>query len=273
MKKLLLAAAAGLTLSIGGVAGAADLARPVYKAPPPPPPVYSWTGCYVAGGGGYKMWNIDHDALDPFGFLANNEGTSGGRGWLATAQVGCDYQFNSSFVIGAFADWDWTNANGDYNERFSPLAVSQIGNLKERWAWAVGGRIGYLVTPNLLSYVAGGYTEANFDGVNFVQAAAGFAVPLGAITGITLGQRTFKGWFVSGGTEYALSLFPGLFWKNEYRFAQFDTRTDPLVCTAAVVCAPGVPVGSDRAKLTQQSVRTELVWRFNWGTGPVYAKY
>jgi outer membrane immunogenic protein len=41
--------------------------------------------------------------------------TQGGRGWLATVQGGCDYQFaGTKFVIGAFADGDWTNIRGDH---------------------------------------------------------------------------------------------------------------------------------------------------------------
>jgi hypothetical protein len=34
--------------------------------------------------------------------------------------------------------------------------------------WAVGGRLGWLVTPTLLTYVSGGYTQARFNEVNYV---------------------------------------------------------------------------------------------------------
>ncbi len=88
MKKLLTTS----VLVIGTVcsAYAADL-RPAYKAPPPaPPPPPSWTGCYVDGGGGYGLWNIDHNfqgnAL--IGGLATVQTTSGGRGWLGTVGGG-----------------------------------------------------------------------------------------------------------------------------------------------------------------------------------------
>ena len=43
MKKLLFASAA-LAAFIGTSAFAADMAAPVYKAPPPAAPVWSWTG-------------------------------------------------------------------------------------------------------------------------------------------------------------------------------------------------------------------------------------
>jgi outer membrane immunogenic protein len=35
--------------------------------------------------------------------------------------------------------------------------------MKQSSAWALGGRIGWLVNPQLLTYVAGGYTGAHYD--------------------------------------------------------------------------------------------------------------
>ena len=47
MRKILLAGTAIAVVMAANSAGAADLSRPVYKAPPPPIPVFSWTGWYV----------------------------------------------------------------------------------------------------------------------------------------------------------------------------------------------------------------------------------
>ena len=54
MKKLLLAAVTLVALAASAVA--ADLGRkaPAYIPPPAPPPP-SYTGCYVNGGGGYRL--------------------------------------------------------------------------------------------------------------------------------------------------------------------------------------------------------------------------
>ncbi len=86
-------------------------------------------------------------------------------------------------------------------------------------AWAVGGRLGYTLTPTILTYVNGGYTQARFDGINFVSQGAG--VPLNA----QIGAATYSGWFVGSGFEYSLGWMPGLFWKTEYRFAQYDRES------------------------------------------------
>ncbi len=60
MRKLLLAGTAVAVVMAAGSAGAADLSRPVYKAPPPIP-VFSWTGWYVGvhvgGAWGTKEWS------------------------------------------------------------------------------------------------------------------------------------------------------------------------------------------------------------------------
>ena len=59
MKKIVfvLIAVAAMTRS----ALAADMAPRTYaKAAPMPVAVANWTGCYVAGGGGYAMWNQEN---------------------------------------------------------------------------------------------------------------------------------------------------------------------------------------------------------------------
>jgi outer membrane immunogenic protein len=65
-----------------------------YKAPPPPP-VYNWTGCYIAGGGGYGWWNQDSQVVvTATGAPVLAQVTNGGKGWFGQGQGGCDYQFN-----------------------------------------------------------------------------------------------------------------------------------------------------------------------------------
>ena len=63
MKKLVIALTAAAAFSAPALA--ADMAPRTYsKAPPPPMAVASWTGCYVAGGGGYGLWNQENTAYD-----------------------------------------------------------------------------------------------------------------------------------------------------------------------------------------------------------------
>jgi outer membrane immunogenic protein len=256
MKKILLTLTAVAAMT--GSAFAADMAPRTYaKAPPVAAPVASWTGCYLGAGGGGAMTNNDNNLYDPVtGAALTANVTHGGRGWFGTVQAGCDYQFGN-WVVGAFGDYDFMDVRGD---------VSQFPGFTGRqtldWQWAVGGRVGYLVLPSLLTYVSGGYTQAHVKGNDLT--AFGLAAPTFTSPGFTK-----AGWFIGTGDEYALTTFlPGLFWKTEYRYSQFDRQNGPIN-----VFATGLPSGvNSTQQLREHSVRSELVYRFNWG-GPVVAKY
>jgi len=263
MKKIALALTALAALT--GTASAADLAaRPYAKAAPMPVAVASWTGCYIGGGGGYGLWNQENTGYvqfpgAPARVLNNQTSTAGGRGYFGTVQGGCDYQFalgSWNMVVGAFGDYDFASEKGQLN-----VVGNQFGQEKLTDKWAVGGRIGWLVTPSLLTYFTGGYTEAKFDRVDFNTNL----IP-GAVTYIN--GNTYKGYFIGAGDEYALNFLPGLFWKTEYRFSEFDTKTNQLF-----VFGGNTPTfNTVDSRKYEHSVRSELVYRFNWG-GAVVAKY
>ena len=69
--------------------------------------------------------------------------------------------------------------------------------------------------------------------------------------------------------EYALNFLPGLFWKTEYRFSRMDAVTNPIYITATNLPT----IYSEDSRKYVHSVRSELVYRFNWGGGAVVAKY
>jgi len=259
MKKIVIALTA--LAAFTGSASAADLgARPYTKAPAAvPAPVASWTGCYIGAGGGGAYTNNDHnDFVAGFGAVGPNL-TTGARGWFGTVGAGCDYQFDR-FVVGIFGDYDFMDVKGDISTG-GTFAQSLVGSQKQDWQWAVGGRVGYLITPQLLTYFSGGYTQAHWKSTNLT--AFGAVVPTSVLPGATRG-----GWFIGAGDEYALNFLPGLFWKTEYRYSEFD-RANVSINDFAT----GLPTGvSETQKFREHSVRSELVYRFNWG-GPVVAKY
>jgi outer membrane immunogenic protein len=259
MKALALKVAA-ISLLLAGTAGAADLRRPAPVRAPAPVAVYNWTGCYVGAGGGYGMFNQEVQAFTaagPFGISNDN----GGRGWFGTVQVGCDYQLGSNIVIGAFGDYDFSGIKGD----MTIASFAHVGEEKLKNSWAAGGRIGWVPfqASQLLVYVSGGYTEARFGEVATRLAFGGLG-----LTGSGILKHTYTGWFIGSGYEYGIGWLPGLFWKTEYRYA--DYGTDNL---AYVTLATGAPTGFtiDSHKRTH-TVRSEIVWRFNFG-GPVVARY
>ncbi|MBR0828379.1 porin family protein [Bradyrhizobium manausense] len=243
MKKYLFALTAVAAMT--GSASAADLgARPYTKAPVAAAPVANWTGCYVAGGGGGAYTRNDHNEYNTTtGVSLLGNSTAGASGWFATVGAGCDYQVNN-FVVGLFGDYDVMDVSGD------TTAVGFLtGTRKQDSQWAVGGRVGYLVLPQLLTYFSGGYTQAHWKSTDY---NAFLGAPF-STSGFTRG-----GWFIGSGDEYALSFIPGMFWKTEYRYSEFDRADVDIVST--------IPTGlAQTNKFREHSVRSELVYRFNWG--------
>jgi outer membrane immunogenic protein len=261
MKKVLLSIA--LAAGFANAAVAADLPVKARAMAPAPVAMANWTGCYVGAGGGYGMFNQDHRTLDARGipFVGQvGDVTTGGRGWFGTVQAGCDYQFGQRWVVGAFGDWDFGSIKGNMSPALSNNTV--LGEERLKNSWAAGGRLGYLVFPQLLTYISGGYTQARFDGVTF----QGLAAPVTAMD-----AQTYKGWFLGSGVEYAIDFLPGLYWKTEYRFAQYQSERPAL--TGPIVGAALGLVGYEESKKYVQTIRTELVYRFNFGGGPISARY
>jgi outer membrane immunogenic protein len=134
------------------------------------------------------------------------------------------------------------------------------GDEKESSAWAVGGRIGYVIAPMVLGYVNGGWTEARFDEIDEVTVR-------GVATGNAFPAHTYQGWFLGSGFEYAFTWLPinGLFLRSEYRYSSFqrDDLTQFHIATGAPAGNAGL--GSVlHAQKQVQTITTSLVWRFNW---------
>jgi outer membrane immunogenic protein len=261
MKKFLLALTAVAAMT--GAASAADLGARPYVNAPAPAPVYSWTGFYLFGGAGGGLWASDeHVQTTGTNIPLTINQRQGGSGWFGTVGLGYDWQFNSTWVAGLFADGQFGSIRGTLQD---PTVVGGLtGTQKLEDSWAVGARLGWLVAPNVLTYVNGGYSGAHFGSTNFLTLA-------GVPAGIHLNGYNRNGWFVGGGVENSLNFFgvtaPGWFMKTEYRSAFYNSKT------ANELDVANLPVGRDlRFNNWNQTISTSLVYRFNW-TGPVVAKY
>jgi len=276
MKKLALAVTALAALS--GQALAADMPMKAARPAPQPVAVANWTGCYISGGIGYGLWDQENTLYDYRGatrIRATDGWDTGGRGWLGRAQGGCDYQFSGigpwTGVVGVFGDYDWADLSGRISDPFFGSAANE----KLSSQWAIGGRIGMLVTPQLLTYFSGGYTEAKFDQMNLVNNTARGCgvVGFGTSCGLNIPGRTYKGWFLGSGLEYSLGWAPGLTLKTEYRLSEFDLGTNTIYDDFTRLPAGGGRGYELDSRKYVQTVTTSLVYKFNWGKSPVVAKY
>jgi outer membrane immunogenic protein len=259
MKKFLLAltAVAAMTAS----ASAADLAaRPYAKAAPMMPVAPNWTGFYIFGGAGGGIWDADsHTNFN--GVASTTDRRVGGDGWFGTVGAGYDWQFNNSWVAGVFADGQFGSMRGTVQDDIFNLS----GRIKMQDAWAAGVRVGYLVAPNVLSYVNAGYSGSHWSGTTLTTNT-------GAASGVHTDSFNRNGWFVGGGVENNLNIFgisaPGWFMKTEYRSAYYDKKDIAVRSDVGNI----VTTDSINFKPWVQTISTSLVYRFNW-TGPQVSKY
>ena len=224
IKSASLTSALALAVALGAsqAANSADVAKPVYKAPPLKAAAPTWTGFYVNAGGGYGLWTgqLYTSTIPGFGEpAARATEIQGGRGGLGRFGGGFDYQFNSRIVAGLFADYDVSSLKGTIHDPAFPISA----DIKQDSAWAVGGRVGWLINPALLSYVTGGYTHANFTSGAMTVAMTGAPLgPAGVPIGLNTPAFSRSGWFLGGGAEAALG--NGFYARTEYRYATYDDQ-------------------------------------------------
>ncbi|WP_424360583.1 outer membrane protein [Methylocystis parvus] len=227
MRKSLLAGAAGAAL-FAGPALAADLPlRQGAYLPPPPPPPALWTG-FFAGvniGGGWTANTLNYANIAPYtdpvaGGLWLLPGSSNGGGnaggVVGGGQIGYDWQFRDSIVVGAEADIQGSTMQSGGNASWAvypspvtpggilaPLAPSGNIGIALNWFGTVRGRAGFLVAPTFLVY-----------------GTAGFAY--GQVQGQYTGYSNVRvGWTAGGGVEWLVR--PGWSVKGEYLFMDLDS--------------------------------------------------
>ncbi|WP_363347806.1 outer membrane beta-barrel protein [Methylocystis echinoides] len=316
MKKIALSFAA-LALTAGS-ALAADLPSrkgpPVLPPPPPPPPL--WTGFYVGlnAGGTWANSNGQYLAVAPVGadatwgnagaqqsqYLAAfssaasasvvNSGANGG--FIGGGQIGYNWQFYNSFVVGLEADIQGLAGNsgarsvtnavsvGSFLQRRTDDGFASItsGRASLDYLGTVRGRLGWLFTPTLLVYGTGGLA---YGGVNLNTATTVSAIgssPWAVAQPVSFGGVNFSntqvGWAAGGGLEW-------LFWPNwsakvEYLYYDLGTVTQNFAIATSDPATGGSAVfgGQVRGRINGNIVRAGLNYHFNWGApAPVVAKY
>ncbi len=208
MKRL--ATAIAVIALIGTPVLAADLNKPVYKAPPlaPPAPVYSWTGWYVGinGGWGWASGSFTYGANGTaFGTVngtTTNISSGSINGGLFGGQIGANYQMDA-LVLGIEGDWDWSGQSRTNNSicvlqpacANNGATVSQT--VKIPWIATVRGRFGY-AADRVLFYGTGGVafirTSDNITGTTFGFSGTLFNA-----------STTSTGWTAGAGVEWAFA--------------------------------------------------------------------
>src|ERR1700726_2737886 len=217
MRKHLFAAAAGLAVIMAGPAVAADMPL---QAAAPFAARFSWTSCYLGGhlGGGFAHKDMTDPVLlvqDSFLGAGSTNGITtvspAPTGVVIGGQIGCDYQFASSWVIGVEGA-----ASGSTMKNTRTVGLP-LGNPDTAFVKAstdflpsLTARVGYAF-DNVLLYAKGGVALA---GARFKVTGSFVGAPF-AFEGL---ENRF-GWTAGGGVDWAFSRH----WSAniEYDYYQF----------------------------------------------------
>ena len=250
--KLFVAAAALLGLGANSAASAADL--PVKAPRAAPVPLYNWTGCYIGGnvGGGWSRMDTTRLFTDPAIPANLDYGRENDSGFIGGGQVGCDFQ-TTNWVFGVQAEFDFGNVKGSHNILNLP-GFSEQNNVQQ--IYTVAGRIGYLWTPQVLTYAK--------VGVAYFQNKNQLYFPGGAL--FESSKFTDPGMLAGGGIEWMFAPNWSVFAEGNYIWTTDDAAHD--YATPA-----GIPseVINNRQRLVTALVG--INYKFHWDTGPVVAKY
>jgi outer membrane immunogenic protein len=249
LQRFKLALTAGLLLGLGasGTGSAADLAvkaRPMAVVNP-----YNWNGCYVGGNVGGAWTRTDTTLVQSpvFGPITLNYGRERADGFIGGGQVGCDFQ-TGNLVFGIVGEFDFGNVNGRHAVTDVP-GFTETNSLKE--VYTIGGRVGYLWTPQFLGYVKGGAAFLRERNSVFTPGGGLFERSSFVLPGMTAG--------IGGEWMFA----PNWSVFAEYNWIWFEDD-------AAHSFAPVGEVFNIR-----QRAQTALIgvnYKFHWD-GPVVAKY
>jgi outer membrane immunogenic protein len=260
MNKLLTGSIAAIAMAVAVPALAADMAPRYSKAPALAPVMtYNWTGCYIGGNVGGAWSRIRETSVTVAGTpLVSDFGASEASGVIGGAQIGCDYQFAGNFVVGIQGMFDFSDLNSRHTLPAFPAFFTEN---RTRDVFTLTGRVGYLFAPQVLAYVKGGGAWARIDTTHFVTVP-----PPTIVSEFATGQDR-QGWTIGGGLEWMFA--PGWSVFGEYNYMDFGRKTVGFTTGPLAV---GIP-STVSTRLEIQQALVGVNYKFNWGGGPVVARY
>jgi outer membrane immunogenic protein len=253
MRAIKIASAAAVALLVTTAAQAADIPRPVYKAPVVAP-VYNWSGFYLGGqaGGAFSDSTWATDATINNFFVTENHSKDS---WIAGGQLGLRWQAGA-WVFGVEGMWSAVDLNTNEASpglaainrpnRFRGTDISQL--------YSVTGQLGY-AWDRFLLYGKGGWAGGEVD-----------RSTLNANNGVSSAiSQNASGWTVGAGAEWAF----GNGWSFAVEYAYYDLDAD----SQRAVQSNGNQFTYGDFNTEIHTIVARLNYTFNWAKTPVVAKY
>lgn len=225
MKKYLLATVfLGALLPVSG-AYAADLSYPVKAPPVVVIPVFSWTGFYLGANVGYggDKFKYPYNVSDDFredDFDLNGDFKLTSSGFFGGGQIGYNYQFDNSWVIGIEADFQWSGIEGELSGNASldvngnnELDASFSAGSEVEWFGTIRGRLGY-AWDKVFLYGTGGAA--------YGKVKSHYSINIDDFNASDSVSDTQWGWTVGAGLEYAIT--NNWTFKTEYLYVDLGSQ-------------------------------------------------
>jgi outer membrane immunogenic protein len=229
----------------------------------------------MAIGGGQIGYNIQFSPRWVLGFEADIQG-SGERGSNAFTDPFSTAVCTSSPTIGV------CRATGTLN-----AIAATAYDAKISWFGTVRGRLGFLISDQVLLYGTGGlaYGHVELSGITNVNGSEmgpslpGNLLPLTPAATAFSESKTNVGYAVGGGIEGKCSYWAGWTWKLEYLYVDLGSLDTVASFPGAFVPIPGVPflaaspftgAITTHTRFTDNIVRVGLNYKFGYAAAPVY---
>jgi outer membrane immunogenic protein len=242
---------------------AADLGRPIPKAPPVVAPVPSWYGFFIGVQAGYAWGNDPVEIVDATGLYTGAIGASipfslapNPAGLVAGIRWGTNWQ-SGRWVYGLLSDFSYSDIRDEETVTLfgGPFGV-RTTSVEQRLKWFGTTRVrgGYLVTDNLLLYASGGLADGKAE-VTFSSPLVGAPCFVPGACPAGKDSLTRFGWAAGAGLEYAWGPWSVSLDYIHYDLARFNTAFwDGL-------SASFIATSTD---LSGDMIRGAINHRFNW---------
>jgi outer membrane immunogenic protein len=250
-------------------------------------PYLAWTGFYVGINGGYA-WGNSSVAFTPNDSAAA-AGTCGGGGApkgqcigsvdfrrdgaVAGGQFGFNWQVNSHWLIGAEADYQWSNLDGSVSSSFrlgNVGATNMVASQTVESFGTIRARAGVVLAPPLLLYGTGGLAFGQVhENLRVPAVATGGLSPAGGFSyACTIGTACFAGsaaqtlfgWSAGAGAEYAITT--NLIFRTELLYVHLSAPTVTAIATAVAAGTSPASIAAGFSPVYFAVMRAGLNYKF-----------
>ena len=275
MKKLLTRGIGLLGIMSGGVAMAADMTTPFYKAPPPVA-VDIWNGFYGGANAGIGLSrNPTNDTTALPGFPAPQFDSGifshAPMGGVFGLQAGWNWHVAPAWVLGIETDWQWQNSSETVctyaclPASTPPALLSITDQESMKWFGTTRGRIGWLTPGGSLLYATGGVAYGRVEQNLTVTGDTFFAA--GPSVAASFSQ-TKVGWTAGAGIETPVA--PRWTLKAEYLYVDLGSFNNAFSTPlSALAMGPGnfapatTAVTTSSAYLHEHIIRLGVNYHFD----------